>query len=94
MGWITSKNPYLIKDFIKELRKSKDRSQKSIIKILEKLTKLNIKEELKISANEIYNNICKYWYFIKLPLNKEDLPTIEELKKEKNRKIFLTNIYQ
>ena len=89
-----SKNPNLVKDFLKELRKSKDRSQKGIIKILERLTKLNIKEELKISSQEIYNNICKYWYFIKLPLDKKDLPTIEELKKEKDRKIFLTNIAQ
>jgi hypothetical protein len=64
-----SKNPSLIKDFIKELRNSKDRSQKGVIKILERLTRLNIKKELKISAEEIYNNICKYWYFIKVPLD-------------------------
>ncbi len=89
-----SKNPYLIKDFIKELRNAKDRSQKNIIKILERLTKLNIKKELKISSQEIYNNICKYWYFIKVPQDmvviwgpKEDSVILDETV---NKKFVIT----
>jgi len=59
----------LVKEFIKEFGKlsKKEKKQENAIKILDKLTGLNIHKELVISAKEIQENISKYWLFFDVP---------------------------
>ncbi|MCX7785759.1 MAG: formylglycine-generating enzyme family protein [candidate division WOR-3 bacterium] len=62
-----SKQSELIKTFIAKLKTSAKLSFNEIIKILRQLTKLDISQEMKISASEITKEITKYWLFFNVP---------------------------
>lgn len=88
----------LLKIFAKNLLKESAKAERDPIKMLEKMTKLDIKKELKISAKEYKENIYKYLPIPKIPKNMKIIlgsnACIGNEKKEVIIDPFLIDIYE